>query len=326
MQQEFDVLVGDDNYRLREEDKHCEEPEETVLVCLKRHPDTAGSSMNYVNLLIENRRLVDEINAGKSNTSGEAQEEYFQHDHSIEQQRQSDNSGNAVQVERRSKVLEPLSTNLVATGRPKDTTSQVAGQKRKADIALDSDSPGRRQSIEDFTVKYERIDRTLKLAKTLFKKTTKAIPHDKPWEGIAPLRRPESTTEWYSPRTTTEMWAKAKDKDKTVLSHIGYIHETDAGEKHNRRCDGCGPSRFHWEDRKKEVECWAYKDTAVGVYTTAHSNKWLACARCRIRGRECSFTREMDSKHTEEAKKQLGYTKSWERVEFQKGQEQQASR
>ncbi|KAI5362329.1 hypothetical protein Slin15195_G059800 [Septoria linicola] len=116
-----------------------------------------------------------------------------------------------------------------------------------------------------------------KKAASLFKVVRKAIPHDKQWEGIAPLRRPEFTTEWYSNITTPAEWAKHTNKKRQALSHIGYIHETDAGQMHSTGSCYWGMSgSYPFEElgkTSKSSECWSYKESAAGVYSAAFSNK-----------------------------------------------------
>lgn len=151
-----------------------------------------------------------------------------------------------------------------------------------------------------------------KKASSLFTIVRKAIPHDKPWEGIAPLRRPESITEWYSKTATPAEWVKLTDKKRQILSHIGYIHETDAGQRHpDRTCAWSANGRYHFEPRGKDSktpQCWSYKESAAGIYTTAFSNKFLACTRCRFVDRECYLTYLANHKQREEAEKLLKAT------------------
>lgn len=83
------------------------------------------------------------------------------------------------------------------------------------------------------------------------------------------LRKPDSVSE--------KRWAAVQPHRRHLLSHIGYINETDWGERADSPCTGCASSGKECRVYIKEADSWT-----------------PTCSRCRSLGLSCShneFTR-----------------------------------
>lgn len=124
-------------------------------------------------------------------------------------------------------------------------------------------------------------------------------PAKKPRKGaLEEPRRPEAEDAFYSDdfyRDATR-WHQSKDRNRKLkYSHIGRIHETDAGKVADKPCSSCEESRH---------ECKVYTEGSLGKYFYAMgTNKWRSCGRCRLSefGR-CSFI--YDAEPTPKEKKE----------------------
>lgn len=91
------------------------------------------------------------------------------------------------------------------------------------------------------------------------------------------LRRPQHEDEYWSVSPTA--WSQTSHSRRAILSHVGRINETPAGEEAaNGDCEKCA---------KDGSECMVYRNTSHGAKATTQD---LACSLCRFRRVTCSFT------------------------------------